>query len=320
MIFQKNSQNNFLIIGRVGMDLTPTPQGVHTQDANNMAVSMGGSAANIAAGLVRLGCNSALVTVASDDAIGWYCENQLDAYGIDRSYVRRVQGEFRTSLAVSEATIDNHQTVIYRNHAADFQLSITDVEAIDYHKFSAMILTGTIFAVEPSCAAGFKAIELAKNAGVPVVFDIDYRPYSWESPDHACAILSQVCDLCDVVVGNDTEFSVIAAPPMNGLDKAKQLIKDRAKLVVYKQGEKGAITFFDTQELHTDIYTVKAIKPTGAGDSFLAGLLSSLYNDYSVEEAVKRGSACAAIVVTKIGCAPAMPTLDELEKFMDIMR
>ncbi len=90
------AKRNFLIIGRVGMDLSPTPVNTRTQNATEMMVAMGGSSANIAAGLVKFGCRAALVTCVSDDAVGWYCENQLDLYGVDRSHVRRVRGEERT--------------------------------------------------------------------------------------------------------------------------------------------------------------------------------------------------------------------------------
>jgi 5-dehydro-2-deoxygluconokinase len=97
-----------------------------------MMVAMGGSSANIAAGLVKLGCKAALVTKVSDDAVGWYCLNQLDHYGVDRSHVQKIKGEYRTSLAVYETRVEEHQSVIYRNNAADFQMDLADVEAVDY--------------------------------------------------------------------------------------------------------------------------------------------------------------------------------------------
>jgi 5-dehydro-2-deoxygluconokinase len=122
---------NFLVIGRVGMDLSPDPAGTRTREASSMMVAMGGSSANIAAGLVKFGCKAALVTKVSDDAVGWYCLNQLDHYGVDRSHVKKITGEYRTSLAVYETRVEEHQSVIYRNNAADFQMNLADVEAVD---------------------------------------------------------------------------------------------------------------------------------------------------------------------------------------------
>ncbi|MCY0153777.1 carbohydrate kinase family protein [Hoeflea alexandrii] len=86
--------------------------------------------------------------------------------------------------------------------------------------------------------------------------------------------------------------------------------------MVYKMGPEGAITFFDGQEIRTGIYPVDALKPTGAGDSFMAGLLASLSEGRDMRDAVLRGSACAAIVVSRPGCAPAMPDTEQLEAFL----
>ena len=102
-----------------------------------------------------------------------------------------------------------------------------------------------------------------------------------------------------------------------GLEKAYSLSQSSAKIVIYKMGEKGAITFADDLELHTGIYSVTPLKPTGAGDSFMAGFLVSMAQGLSLEHSVLRGSACAAIVVSKPGCAPAMPYQEDLEIFLN---
>lgn len=316
MILDGIKSRNFLVIGRVGMDLSPDPAGTSTQDATTMMVAMGGSSANIAAGLVKFGCSAALVTCVSDDAVGWYCEGQLDAYGIDRSHVRRIKGEERTSLAIYETKAEDHQSVIYRNNAADFQMSIEDIEAIDFKQYGALITAGTVFAAEPSRTATFRAFELARDAGIPIIFDVDYRPYSWPSAAVAQEVLSKAGDMADVIVGNDEEFGFMAGGIAYGLNKARALASTSAAIVVYKMGAEGAITFAGDQEIRTGIYPVKAVKPTGAGDSFMAGFLAGLSEDRPLQDSILRGSACASIVVAKPGCAPAMPNTAELEAFL----
>ncbi|MCY0095477.1 5-dehydro-2-deoxygluconokinase [Hoeflea ulvae] len=307
---------NFLVIGRVGMDLSPDPAGTRTRDATSMMVAMGGSSANIAAGLVKLGCKAALVTKVSDDAVGWYCLNQLDHYGVDRSHVQAITGECRTSLAVYETRIEEHQSVIYRNNAADFQMDIADVEAVDYRSFGALITAGTVFAAEPSRSAAFRAFELARAAGLPIIFDVDYRPYSWPSAEVAEEVLSRAGAMADVIVGNDEEFGFMAGGIDKGLGKARELAATSAGIVVYKMGPEGAIAFSEGEELRTGIYPAAALKPTGAGDSFMAGLLAGLGEGRELRDAVLRGSACASIVVSRPGCAPAMPVTSELEAFL----
>ncbi len=316
MGIERIAKKAFLVIGRVGMDLTPAPAGTRTRDAKTMMVAMGGSSANIAAGLCKLGCKAALLTTVSDDSIGWYCLDQLDHYGVDRRHVTAIKGEVRTSLAVYETRMDEHQSVIYRNNAADFQMTVADVEAVDYTAYGGLITTGTVFSAEPSRSAAFRAFELAAAAGVPIILDVDYRPYSWPSSAVAQDVLSRAAELADVIVGNDEEFGFMAGDMNKGLDKARELATAGATIVIYKRGPDGAITFAEGEELRTGIFPVTALKPTGAGDSFLAGLLASLGDGRPMREAIVRGSACASIVVAKPGCAPAMPFVAELEAFL----
>ena len=308
-------KGRFLVIGRVGMDLSPL-DGEQIEHATGMFVAMGGSSANIAAGLVKLGLAADLVTCVSDDAVGRYCLNQLDAYGVGRAHVRTVTGEERTSLALYETRVEGHQSCIYRNNAADFAMSLADVEAVDYAQYGALITAGTVFAAEPSRSATFRAFDLARAAGLPILFDVDYRPYSWPSPEVAAEVLSRAGALSDVIVGNDEEFGFMAGGIDKGLAKARDLSETTAAIVVHKMGPEGAITFANGRELRTGIYPVEAVKPTGAGDSFMAGFLAALAEGRALEEAVLRGSACASIVVSRPGCAPAMPDRPDLDTFL----
>jgi len=308
-------QNNFIIVGRVGMDLFPAP-GVATENADQFSADMGGSSANIAAGIVKLGGKASLVTRVSDDAVGRFCTNKLAHYNVNTTYVTPVGGEARNSLALYESRVEGHQSVIYRNGAADFEMTFADVEAVDYSKFGALVTAGTVFAAEPSRSAAFRAFELARAAGLPIIFDVDYRPYSWPSAQVAEEVLSKAGALSNVIVGNDDEFGFMAGGRDKGMAKAEELAKASAAIVVYKMGEHGAVTFADGEKLSTGIYKVDALKPTGAGDSFMAGMMTGIADGLSIKEAVLRGSACAAIVVAKPGCAPAMPYPADLQAFL----
>ncbi|QMU58290.1 MAG: 5-dehydro-2-deoxygluconokinase [Boseongicola sp.] len=315
-LFEGIKSNNFAVFGRVGMDLSPSPPGTKTRDATNLQAGIGGSSANIAIGLSKFGAKSALITSVSKDAIGDFCIKGLKDYGVDTSHIRVLDGEFRTSLAVYESVLVGHETVLYRNGAVDFQVTREDVDQVDLSRFGAFVTAGTVFAAEPSRSAAFHAFEAAKAQGLPVIFDVDYRPYSWPSPEVAADVLSRAGAMSDMIVGNDEEFGFMAGDMAKGLDKARELARTTAKVVVYKMGPEGAITISGDEEVRTGIYRVEALKPTGAGDSFMAGLLSGIAVGQSLQEAVLRGSACAAIVVGKPGCAPAMPYDADLEAFL----
>jgi 5-dehydro-2-deoxygluconokinase len=302
--------------GARGWISTPTRPEPRTEDATRFFACLGGSSANIAVAICKLGGSADLVTCVSDDAIGRFALNELDKYGIGRAHVRSVGGEARNSLAVVESRIEDHQSVIYRNGAADFQMSQADVEAVDYAAYDALITTGTVFAADPSRTAAFRAFDLARAAGLPLIFDIDYRPYSWPSAQVAADVYSRAGAMCDVIVGNDVEFGFMAGDYARGLDKARELVAAGAKLAIYKMGEKGAITVTPDGEITTGIYRTDALKPTGAGDSFMGGLVAGLADGLSLRDAVLQGSANAAMVVARVGCAPAMPSRAELDDFL----
>ena len=310
-------KNSFLVIGRAGLDFYAEPPGTRMEDAEHFYATVGGSAANIAVGIARQGAMATLLTCVSDDAVGRTTVAKLKTFGVDTRAVRAVGGEARNSLAVVETRIENCQSVIYRNGAADFELNSGDVDKISFQNFGTLVVTGTCLAVEPSRSATLLALKKARAAGLQTVIDIDHRPYSWASPDEAMELYHRATNVCDIVVGNDVEFAVMAGQDkVAGLELARHIAKTPAQIVVYKMGERGSITITQAEEFETPIFQVKALKPTGAGDAFMAGLITSLLNQCPLRECVKRGSAAAAIVVGRVGCAPAMPTTDELNDFI----
>lgn len=310
---------NFVVIGRAGMDLYADPPGARTETATQFFSCIGGSSANIAVALVKLGCSASLVTTVSDDAVGRFALNELDKYGVNRDHVTVKSGEWRTSLAVVESRVEDHQSVIYRNNAADFQMEKADIDAVDFSRFDALITTGTVLAAEPSRSVCFHGFDRARAQGLKLIFDIDYRPYSWPSAEEAASVYERAAKNCDIIIGNDEEFGVMVGDYDKGFELAQKLASDsdRERIIIYKMGEKGSITLTGKSQFKTGIFPVTALKPTGAGDSFMGAFIASLANGTKLEDAVRNGSAAAAIVVTKVGCAPAMPDEKALEDFLN---
>ena len=314
-MFERLKRNRFLVIGRAGLDLYADPPGTEIEDVQKFSAALGGSAANIAVALVRQGCEAALFTAVSNDAVGRYTVKALRSYGINTRFVISVGGEARNSLAVVETRNENCQSVIYRNDAADFHITEAEVSGINYSSFAAIIVTGTSLAQEPSRSATLAAMQLGRAGGLLLIIDIDYRPYSWRSKAEAQAVCSQAANMCDIIVGNDVEFAVLSGS-QDGLPLAEELSHKAGRVVVYKQGEKGCTTFTSEGRFDIPIFPVTALKPTGAGDAFMGGLISGLVAGIPLQEAVRRGAATAAIVVTRVGCAPAMPDAAEVLNFM----
>lgn len=308
-------QNCCLVLGRAGMDLYADPPGTRTEEARRFTSELGGSAANIAVAIVRLGGAASLLTAVSDDAVGRFVVNELKRYEVGTEHICTVGGEARNSLAVVETRAVDTQSVIYRNGAADFEIDVNAVRAVDYSKFGALIFTGTCLAKEPSRSAAILAIEMARELGLTVILDVDHRPYSWSSAAEAAAAYKGAAARCHIVIGNDDEFGVMAGPGGDGRELARSLASS-AEIVIYKMGAQGSVTFTRRETFETGVFPVKALKSTGAGDAFMGGLVSSLAAGRDLRNSVRRGSAAAAIVVTRVGCAPAMPTAAELDHFI----
>ena len=148
-----------------------------------------------------------------------------------------------------------------------------------------------------------------------MIIDLDYRPYNWESDEKKSEVYKKIMNEMDVIIGNDLEFN-IADNSSDGLKLAQTLIQKNHLSSFTKWEKKGSKVYTKDSEQDFGIYSVQAIKPTGAGDAFNGGFLSSMYQGFSLEDSVKRGSANAAIVVTKVGCSSAMPNLEELNQFI----
>ena len=279
-------------------------------------MAIGGSAGNIAVALAKQGAKAALLTCVSDDAVGRYCVAELQRYRVNTAHIRSVAGEARTSLAVVETVPVQTQSVLYRNGAADFALSSPHVAGVDYAGSAALVVTGTALACEPSRSATFAAMSAAQAAGALVVLDIDHRAYSWASVTESAVLYQQAAQIADIVIGNDDEFGLMAGGYDAGRPYARALAQGSDKIAIYKRGAAGSVTFTPDFSFETGIFAVTALKPMGAGDGFMGGLLAALGRGHTLETAVRRGSATAALIVAGIGCAPASPDTATLDAFL----
>ena len=170
-----NISKKLLVIGRAGMDIYPEPPGVKIEDVKNFSTHLGGSAANTCVALSQFGIKTDLVTCISDDSIGKFVKKKLEQFQIGIQYCRDVKNEFLTQLAVVETRFENCQSVLYRNNSCDLELSLEDINKINFDQYGAVMISGTALSAEPSRAAVMQAIEISNNKKIPIIIDIDYR-------------------------------------------------------------------------------------------------------------------------------------------------
>ena len=280
----------------------------------------GGAPANVAVAAARLGSEAAFVGSVGEDLFGDLILRTLEAEGVDTSAVRRCEPPTRTSIAFVEISGGERSFTFYRSDpAADELLSAEDVseEALSWASF---VNFGSIPLIkDPSRSAIHRAVELAEELDVPVAFDVNFREHLWESAEAAREVVNPLLDRSQIVKLSDDEIS-----PLLGTQRAEEAAKillDRGVALVFVSlGPEGA--FYATKDFEGEVpsFEAEVLDPTGAGDAFLAAALVRLsegeWDEETVRKAARRGTAAGTIACTDYGAMRALPTKDELDRFL----
>ncbi len=307
-----------ICMGRAGLDLYANELNTAFSDVTQFNKHVGGSPANIAVGMSKLGAKLGFIGKVSDDVVGGFVKEYLAEQGVDVSGVTLDDTGTRTSLAITEMRADNCAVVIYRNNAADLALTPQDVSSDYIASARMLVVSGTALSTSPSRDAVFAAIDVATANNNLVVLDLDYRAYTWTSLAEAAEVYQRAAASAHVLIGNNEEFEVMGVPAGSDPERtAQSCLQGRTHTVLIKAGEAGSSIFSADGTCFTQgRYNVDVVKPFGAGDAYAAAICAGLIQGLSLQECVARGSAAAAIVVAGYSCSAASPDTQALEKFM----
>jgi 5-dehydro-2-deoxygluconokinase len=312
---------DLLCLGRAGVDFYAQQDGVALEDVTGFRKSVGGSPANVATALARLGGRAAILSVVSDDGFGRYVRRFLADNGVDVTGLKTAPVGALNSAAFTEMRPDGCQVIIYRRDAADLHVRPADIDPALIARARALLVTGTALSASPSREAALHAIDLAQQAGTVVVLDLDHRPYGWTDLAEACVYLRLAGAQAQIVIGNREEFDVLEhlSPPAERDDhaSARRVLRGLTQVAVVKDGARGCRVFQrDGSALRQGIYPVQVRKPFGSGDAFAGAMLWALFDGRSWAEAARCGAAAAALNVSRDACAEAMASRAELLDFM----
>jgi fructokinase len=285
----------------------------------------GGAPANVAVAASKLGAGAAFVGSVGEDLFGDFILRALEVEGVETGGVSRQKPPTRTSLAFVEIADDGDRAfTFYRSSpAADELLSPDDVTE-DLICGASFVNFGSIPLIrEPARSATHRIAELAKEQDVPIAFDVNFREHLSESIEAAREAVDPLLDLSTIVKLGDDELSPLLGT--EDVEEAAGMLLDRGvPLVLVSRGSEGA--FYATKEFSGQVPTFKVdevVDATGAGDAFLAAVLVHLSGDPEylldeerLREATLRGCAAGALACTDYGAMRALPTRDELERFM----
>lgn len=326
-------QLELITIGRSCIDLYGEQVGGRLEDMTSFAKYIGGSPTNTAVGASRLGLRSGLLTRVGGDHFGRFIREQLIREGVSTRGVLTDDARLTALVFLGIRDPDTFPLVFYRENCADMALDANDVDADFIGKAGAVLINGTHLSQPGVFDASLRACHLARAAGARVVFDIDYRPVLWGltgkdagenrfvAHDAVTARLQEVLPLCDLIVGTEEEVHILGGTT----DTIAALRAIRARtdaLLVCKRGAQGCSAFPGSIPDHLDEgvvgrgFRVEVFNVLGAGDAFMAGFLRGWLRDEALQTCCEYGNACGAIVVSRHGCSPAMPTWDELQRFL----
>ena len=319
--FDNTKKYDLILVGRVAIDFNPTDMNRPLSESCNFNKYVGGSPANIAVGLARLGKKVGFIGKVSDDQHGDYVVDYFKKDGIDTSNIFRAQNGEKIGLTFTEIKSPTESSILmYRDGVADLMLHPSEVSE-DYIKSAkAIVISGTALSQSPSREAALKAMMLAKKNNVVIIFDIDYRAYTWKNADEISIYYSMVARNADIILGSREEYDLTEA--ITGVCKTDEESAALwqsygAKIVIIKHGKEGSTAYTnDGKSYSIKPFPVKTMKGFGGGDGYASAFIRCLLEGWDIIDALEFGTASASMLVSAHSCSAAMPTVEQVEAFI----
>ncbi|WP_088347177.1 MULTISPECIES: PfkB family carbohydrate kinase [Rhodomicrobium] len=308
--------------GDLLIDFIPTTSGMSFADLPSFQPAPGGAAANVAVGLARLGVASAFMGKVGDEAFGHLLVDTLAREGVDVAPIR-FDERARTALAFVTLTAEGERDFLFFRHpSADmlFTPGEVDVAAIQ----AAKIFHFDSISLAPAQSRGtalFAADEAAK-AGKLISYDVNLRPPLWDGEDEARAGIVEGLQRAAVVKISDSELEFMTGGAA-AQDFRARLWHDGLKLAVISLGERGCVAITPETEIEVPSVPVAVVDTTGAGDGFVAGLLSGIARNPAVlgdvpalAELCRFSNAVGALTTTARGAIPSLPTTAQVDALL----
>ena len=299
-----------LIFGSLNLDLVtqtphlPTPG--ETVLGTDFITAPGGKGANQAVAAARLGMPTRMVGRVGGDGFGQILLQSLKQAGVKTDGVRIDQATHSGVAAIAvDPRGENHIIVV---PGANGRVDASDVERLNQWLPSSQIL---LMQLEIPLTLVKLAAQSAHQAGVKVILDPAPAPPN---------LAEDFYPLIDILTPNQVEASQLVGFPVQdqktATEAAAALRQRGVKTVIIKLGLQGALCSTADQTFHIPAFTVTPVDTVAAGDAFNGGLATALAEGMSLRQAVIRGSAVAALSVTKIGAQPSMPDRAEMDAFL----
>ena len=305
---------DLLVLGDVNPDLIVRAFGIRPsygqqeQVVEGVVLTIGGSAAILAAGATRLGLRTTLIGAIGDDVLAQWTVEALAAIGVDVTHCPTIAGH-ATGISVIIADVDDRAILTARG--AIPMLMRTDIPSRELEA-ARHVHVGSYFLLDGLRSTVPEIFDLVHGRGGTTSLDSNWDPSDgWNSG------IDQVLSRTDVFFPNLSEAERITR--RSGAEPAgRELLRRGVGLVAMKLGPEGGLVMSSkSPTIRRPALKVAAVDSTGAGDSFDAGFLAGWLAKRSQEEALELAVAAGSLATREVGGTSAQATLDELSEARD---
>jgi fructokinase len=311
-------------IGELIVDFVASASRVSLEEAPGFVKAAGGSPANVAVGLARLGVRSSFVGKVGNDPFGRFLTDELRKGHVDTKGIC-VDPQHKTRLAfVSLAATGEREFEFWESSPADEQLRFRDVDIDRVARSRVVHISSFMLLTSSGRSTAFQIAKRARQEGCLVSFDPNLRITLWKSKTEARQVLLRMVKLSHILRLNEEEARFLTG--RGGLRKTAEALSRRGpKLVVVTRGPDGCYFRSGSGSGYVKGFTVRAVDTTGCGDAFLAGLLCGIVSRKDNLEALsvrelssicRYANAVGALTALKRGAIAAMPSSPQVERFL----
>ena len=298
------------VLGDAVVDLLPESDG-------RLLPCPGGAPANVAVGIARLGGTSGFIGRVGDDPFGALMQRTLLTEGVDITYLKQDEWH-RTSMVLVDLNDQGERSFTFMvRPSADLFLETTDLPCWRHGEW--LHLCSIALSAEPSRTSAFTAMTAIRHAGGFVSFDPNIREDLWQDEHLLRLCLRQALQLADVVKLSEEEWRLINGKTQNDRDICALAKEYEIAMLLVTKGAEGVVVCYRGQVHHFAGMSVNCVDSTGAGDAFVAGLLTGLSStglstdEREMRRIIDLAQRCGALAVTAKGAMTALPCRQELE-------
>jgi fructokinase len=314
-------------MGELLVEFVATVPNTPLADVPGFIKAPGGAPANVAVGLQRLGLQARFVGKVGDDPFGVYLRDSLAREGVDTRFLLVDRTARTTAVFVAVWDDGRKDLCFYRNPGADMLLSPDEIDARLFDGARCFHFGSIGFIDEPCASAQRRALDIARARGLMITCDPNYRPTLWRDASIARSVIQDAFQYCHLAKISEEEWEI--ATGTRDLDAGiAAVLAQGVELLVITRGSRSAIATNGDYRIELEPPTVPVVETTGAGDGFMAAMITRLLPERErlgslarvdrnvVREALTFANAVGALTCTRPGAIPALPTRAEVEQFM----